>query len=738
MQHNSNDLIAGHDASGNPVGLPFDLLNHHVYISGQSGKGKSKFMEHLLRELIRRWPWTREGMLVIDPHAELYDSLVAWMAASGFDNFPVIPFDLRSDWICSLNILRPRPGDDPAPLISDAVRAILHGWKQSDSSHTPRLTKWLTILLTTLYESRCTLLESLDIIRSREFRSALALKVEDVFAKSVWTVAGKMTEASFQEELESTMNRLGRFLATQVLRLAFSQSDVSIDMRVALEKGHIVLASLSTEKSRIAQDDAAVVGSLLVNEVWNAANNRGKRSGEQLHRRFIVAIDEFQEYVSPVIAQSLAQLRGMNVGFIMAHQSPQQLLDAGPAGQQVLNAALSNAATQVFFQTRHPADLELLTPLVYRSSVNVDAVKHQHYATKVLDYQLKYHDSTSESMTKGAADTENWSSTDTVSRTQGLSATHSESRGIAHARQRGTTRNTAEIESHSDGASHADSAAESEQEGAAVSQAAGHTMQRNKTQGETRQLTGDYDHMKRVVGDRPTASFDAAYTDKEEDFRPLDRSIVRTNSNGELQGDSTSSGLIKTTSASKAKAAQDVVSHQDATSRSRGTAENEGETETVSLQSSDAITASVSESASHADMHGGAHTDNESHTTGITRSPMLIPVIGKEALPPQFRPVEEQLFKFSQQLNQLPKRQAVVSIDAGKPVVIMSPTVEPGKITEKGAQAWTRLQLKKLAFALPTDEAIRRLDERRKLLEAKLLGPVGTGEPTRMVRRIKE
>jgi hypothetical protein len=137
-------------------------------------------------------------------------------------------------------------------------------------------------------------------------------------------------------------------------------------------------------------------------------------------------------------------------------------------------------------------------------------------------------------------------------------------------------------------------------------------------------------------------------------------------------------------------------------------------------------------------MRGGAHTDNESHTTGITRSPMLMPVIGKEALPPQFRPVEEQLFKFSQQLNQLPKRQAVVSIDAGKPVVILSPTVEPGKITEKGAQAWTRLQLKKLAFALPTDEAIRRLDERRKLLEAKLLGPVGTGEPTRMVRRIKE
>ena len=65
-------------------------------------------------------------------------------------------------------------------------------------------------------------------------RKAMARQVEDVMAKSVWMAMANRSEADFQIEVESVMNRLGRFLSTRVLRLAFSQSDVSLDMGTAV------------------------------------------------------------------------------------------------------------------------------------------------------------------------------------------------------------------------------------------------------------------------------------------------------------------------------------------------------------------------------------------------------------------------------------------------------------------------------------------------------------------------
>ena len=47
--------------------------------------------------------------------------------------------------------------------------------------------------------------------------------VEDALAKSVWEIAGRQKESEFLEEVESTVNRLGRFLSTQVMRATLCQ-----------------------------------------------------------------------------------------------------------------------------------------------------------------------------------------------------------------------------------------------------------------------------------------------------------------------------------------------------------------------------------------------------------------------------------------------------------------------------------------------------------------------------------
>ncbi len=43
------------------------------------GTGKSKFLEHLIRQDIVIWRKSKCGLLVLNPHGSLYDSLMNWL-----------------------------------------------------------------------------------------------------------------------------------------------------------------------------------------------------------------------------------------------------------------------------------------------------------------------------------------------------------------------------------------------------------------------------------------------------------------------------------------------------------------------------------------------------------------------------------------------------------------------------------------------------------------------------------
>jgi DNA segregation ATPase FtsK/SpoIIIE-like protein len=44
-----NDLILGHDATGRAITLTKEQRATHLYTTGTTGTGKSKFLEHLIR-----------------------------------------------------------------------------------------------------------------------------------------------------------------------------------------------------------------------------------------------------------------------------------------------------------------------------------------------------------------------------------------------------------------------------------------------------------------------------------------------------------------------------------------------------------------------------------------------------------------------------------------------------------------------------------------------------------------
>ena len=72
-----NDLILGQLAgSGAAIGMSRAERDKHLYVCGGTGTGKSKFLENIIRQDIKQWHKSKCGMLVLDPHGSLYDSLI--------------------------------------------------------------------------------------------------------------------------------------------------------------------------------------------------------------------------------------------------------------------------------------------------------------------------------------------------------------------------------------------------------------------------------------------------------------------------------------------------------------------------------------------------------------------------------------------------------------------------------------------------------------------------------------
>lgn len=101
----------------------------HLYICGGTGTGKSRLLKNLIRQDIRNWSKNKCGLLVIDPHGNLYDNLINWLAWNKFERLPIISIDLRQDdWVVSYNLLRQRKQADPAVVIGNITEAMAYVW----------------------------------------------------------------------------------------------------------------------------------------------------------------------------------------------------------------------------------------------------------------------------------------------------------------------------------------------------------------------------------------------------------------------------------------------------------------------------------------------------------------------------------------------------------------------------------------------------------------------------------
>jgi hypothetical protein len=398
-----NDLRLGKIAGTNSELLfPRELRDKHLYVCGGTGTGKSKFLEHLIRQDIKAWHKSKSGLLLLDPHGNLYDSLIEWLSWNEkYIDAPIIPIDLRhDDWIVSYNLLRQRSAD-PAVLVDNVVDAMAYVWGTGGTNQTPLFARWAGNVVRTLYEKKLTLVEAeyLTDRIGKQLRYAMTSDLEDRPSRQDWMFADTLTPKEFETQIGSTVNRLQRFIRNQTMRSMFGQPDVSLDLGKALEEGSIILVSLATERAKVSKENAELFATLLLSDLWTAAQERGKRDGV---KPFYVYLDEFQRFVTPTISENLDEARGFGLHLTMAHQFPNQLLDRGENGRRVYNSIMENASSKVVFRLSHAENLKAMAEWLFMGVMDPEEIKHELYSTKVMEYREELR--TSRSHSHGTSD----------------------------------------------------------------------------------------------------------------------------------------------------------------------------------------------------------------------------------------------------------------------------------------------------------------------------------------------
>lgn len=331
-------IIASADAPGvtDTLRLSAGDALRHTHVLGPTGSGKS----HLLLNLISQDIADDRAVVVIEPRGDLVDDVLARIPERRHGD--VVVLDAADASPVGLNPLAAVPGRSPE-VAADSVLSIfksLYG-----DSLGPRSTDILHAgLLTLAMQPDANLVRLPLLLTNQAYRRRLTRGLGDPIALGpFWASFERWSEGEQAAAIAPLMNKL-RPLLRPSLRAILAQPEPRFSIREVFTKRRILLVPL--RRGVIGPDAAALLGSLVVSELWQATQERAAIPRVKRHPA-MVYIDEVQDYLHlPTdLGDALAQARGLGVGFTLAHQLLGQLPTAMKA------AVLANARSRVTFQT---------------------------------------------------------------------------------------------------------------------------------------------------------------------------------------------------------------------------------------------------------------------------------------------------------------------------------------------------------------------------------------------------
>jgi hypothetical protein len=686
-------VVLGRDGNGIAFELDETSRREHMHVIGTTGGGKSTLFFHMARQDIENG----HGVLFIDPHGHHADSgyrrLLTWLGESGIaKDRPIHLIDPNAGTHCTgFNPLALPEGHHPTVIAEAALEAFERIWGDENPDSKPTIQRLLPAVFGALAERGLTLAEAMAVLDPDDgdgLRGLLAQEVQDEYAQRElqWLEgmgAEKGGRYDLRIEVTGPRNRIAKLIRAPSIRTMVGQTERIIDLREAMDDGHIILANLSGG-NLVYEKGADLLGRLLVRFLLFHAKRR-----QRPERLFPVYLDECQRYLSGDVPVALAELRKQGCAMVLSHQWQSQL---ERVDEEILSAVRNATNINVAFRIKdhkEATDLaEMLFPLDLEKPVDIltkeTVVGHERG-------QLRNESATTSIGTSRAS-------------------AHSVTDNVSETLSTGTTKGVADTVTHGTGTSRSTTIGESESKIVAKG--------KSETTGESEVETIS-ESSSTSEGSSNTASVGHRYgydsypvTGLPEDY---------DYSTGSASADSYSSS--QTAGSSLARGRSWATTTSESESRSRGTsrAETEGTSEshsvgrTKSVQTSEGLAKSTGRAIGATDTTGSSWGSAASHGFSEAMMPIM------ELRPGAVHSKENMLYKAAQALRSLPTGRCVISYVGpnGLETALLKIPYRPSVPLSDEAFAKLRTAVfEGSPSAVPIREAETRLNERRRRLLA--------------------
>lgn len=430
-------VVVGRSKRGREQFVPAEMRSMHAQLIGATGTGKSKALELMVRQDLLALDDVRRGMFVVDPHGAVIESVLKWHASHGLQRYrtirlldPAVPF--------AFNPLRARPGIDPAVIAAAFKNAVAKVSGGMEANAMPQYSETLMAVGYAAVELGLTLVDAIELLAINDHSGLRGYAIEQVTSPTVrqfFMDLEALPPARRDEKVGSAKRRLSQFVLPAAVRRIFSQKDDSLDVRQLMDDGEIVFVNLAHAEGKISEDEATLLGTLLINDLFLSCLGRPEGAIP-----CYLYLDECHRYLTTDVANILNESRKFGLHAVLAHQHLGQLRTAG---EHVYRSVMTNTRTKLVFGGLDPEDAEEMTRTIFRGQFDLQKPKERYTKPFVVGQELEWllsqsasvgvsnsvghNSSVGGSVARSRSVTESESETDSESTTIGESETESES-----------------------------------------------------------------------------------------------------------------------------------------------------------------------------------------------------------------------------------------------------------------------------------------------------------------------
>lgn len=354
-----------------PIRLDLADRQRHMYVVGQTGTGKSTYLENLALQDMK----SGNGFAFVDPHGDTAEKLLSMVPKERTEDVIYFsPADM--DFPMGLNLFEFNSPDQKDFLIQEALNML---YKLYDPQHQgimgPRYEHLFRNAAMTVMADPAggTFVDIPKLFRDPNYVKQKLKYVTDQNVIEFWEKEMPQSQRSneFGEVVSWFVSKFGAFLSNEMMRNIIGQTKSAFDLRDVMDNKKILLVNLS--KGRTGELNSKLLGMIFVMKFQAAAMSRATIP-ESERVDFSLYVDEFQNFSTDSFATIMSEARKYHLNLIVANQFTTQLTD------EIRDAVFGNMGTIVSFRIGQN-DVEALSKYFQPTFDGDDLLRVPNYNT---------------------------------------------------------------------------------------------------------------------------------------------------------------------------------------------------------------------------------------------------------------------------------------------------------------------------------------------------------------------